>query len=366
MNALLKKRIKKAKKLTTENKIDALIIENPIDIYYLTGQAVSTGTLLITKNQAHLLVDGRYYETCRKKAPIPVTCDDGHALEKILAQKKAIINIAFDGSFTTFTKVKKLQKKCKQASKKLKKSIQTQSLDEPIKEIRAIKDDQELNILKRASNLGLKGYDVVVNNLKQGISEEELVCLLEKYWLNHGAKCAFEPIIAFGENSAYPHHHSGKRKLKKGDTVLIDIGVEKDRYCSDMTRVVFFKKPNPKILKIYSIVLEAQKKALKICKPKTKITDLDKVSRKYIEDAGYGKQYTHRLGHGVGLEIHESPTICLYQSKNKLTLANGMVLTIEPGIYLPGIGGVRIEDTVAITKKGHINLTKRPKSIQIV
>jgi len=149
-------------------------------------------------------------------------------------------------------------------------------------------------------------------------------------------------------------------------TVLIDIGVKLNNYHSDMTRTVSFGKPDPKMAEIYEIVREAQSRALSLCKPGTMLEALDKAARELITKKGYGEAFSHRLGHGVGLEIHELPVIKQMETGNKLSLVPGMVLTIEPGIYLPGVGGVRIEDTVAITEEGHINLTKRPTDLLIL
>ena len=152
-----------------------------------------------------------------------------------------------------------------------------------------------------------------------------------------------------------PHYKGGSTALKKGDAVLLDIGVNWHRYHSDMTRVVFFGKPKPKILEIYEIVLAAQLAALELCRPGSKIGELDEAARDYIASKNYGEYFTHGLGHGVGLEIHEAPSVRSKGPDKNLKLEEGMAITIEPGIYLPGVGGVRIEDTVIITKKGHEN-----------
>jgi len=203
--------------------------------------------------------------------------------------------------------------------------------------------------------------------LKEGISENELAIELEIFWKRRGSKAiAFDPIIAFGSNSSMPHYRVGQRKLNTGEAVLIDIGVNLNHYHSDMTRVVFFGDPDPKIASIYEIVLKAQELALENCRPGTPIAELDASARTYIEQKGYGENFTHSLGHGVGLEIHELPLIRSQSPGADTQLEEGMVVTIEPGIYLPGIGGVRIEDTVAITRDGYENLTNRSKELSII
>ncbi|MCH9703190.1 MAG: M24 family metallopeptidase, partial [Chlamydiae bacterium] len=189
-----------------------------------------------------------------------------------------------------------------------------------------------------------------------------LVAELEIFWLQNGAAgVAFSPIVAFGENSSKPHYHPQDRPLREDDAVLIDIGVTLDHYHSDMTRVLLPKDPDPKMVEIYAVVKEAQKRALALCKPKSVVADLDAAARDYITECGYGDHFVHSLGHGIGLEVHEAPRLYKEGADVDLRLEAGMAITIEPGIYLPGIGGVRIEDTVVITNEGHINLTNSPK-----
>lgn len=168
-----------------------------------------------------------------------------------------------------------------------------------------------------------------------------------------GQGVAFEPIIAFGENSAIPHHRASETRLSQGMTVLIDIGVKWKGYHSDMTRTLFWGEPPEIMREIYDIVQEAQMRALTICKPGTLIGELDSAARDYITSKGYGEKFLHSLGHGVGLEIHEWPLIRKREPYQSLPLQAGMVITIEPGIYLSNIGGVRIEDTIVITPTGY-------------
>lgn len=163
-----------------------------------------------------------------------------------------------------------------------------------------------------------------------------------------------------------PHYRAGNTKLKQGMPILIDIGVNYRHYHSDMTRVVFLGEPDPKLKTIYHIVEKAQKEALQLCKPGTLIGELDRAARGYIESQGYGDHFGHGLGHGVGLEIHELPNVRNKPPFNSMVLLPGMVITIEPGIYIPDIGGVRIEDTIVITENGHENLTERSKELNIL
>ncbi len=336
---------------------DVYLVEDPINLEYLTGAKVSAGKLLVYNDHATFLVDGRYFEDCTKKCPCEVVL---YRSDKKLVEylREEIKTLGFSTSHTSYKTFIDLQKQMSA------KSIDLVPVDDPVKFLRAIKSKEEIKLLKEASELGSKGYDFVVQNLKEGVTEEELAFGLEFFWKSHGGKnLAFEPIIAFGANSSKPHYRAGTTKLKKEDIVLIDIGVVKSSYHSDMTRTVFFGKPNSKLEEIYEIVREAQSRALNLCKPGTTVGELDDAARKFIKEKGYGESFSHGLGHGVGLEIHEYPIIRNSPGTSAIKLEPGMAITIEPGIYLPGIGGVRIEDLVVITENGHMNLTDRPKEL---
>lgn len=238
---------------------------------------------------------------------------------------------------------------------------------QPLASLRALKDPQELRLLQRAASLGSKGFDHLLAHIKPGVSELDLAKTLKIFWLQEGGEgCSFDPIIAFGANAAKPHHMPSKKRLAVGDPVLIDIGVTLEKYHSDMTRVVFFRKATRRMREVYAIVAEAQQQALALCCPGENIAAIDRVAREFIASHGYGDAFCHSLGHGIGLQVHEWPFLRNNATTRKEHLQEGMVITIEPGIYLPGIGGVRIEDTVAITAKGYRNLTQRPKELLIV
>ncbi len=331
-------RFKKVQKILSERHLEALLVENPIDLFYLTGLKLSSGKLVVSEKESVLFVDGRYLESAEKNAP----CKVAHLNSFDLKDKK----VGFDAASTSYLSWEELQKKSKELV----------PLDSPIKKIRAIKEKEEIELLGQAADLGARGYDNVLTWLKSGVVEEEIAKKLEIFWLeNGGEKIAFEPIIVFGPNSSQPHYRAGEKKLEKGDMVLIDIGVMKASYASDMTRVTFFGQPNEEMKKIYSSVRDAQGQAFEMCQVGTPLREIEKAAREVIERAGYGEYFPHGLGHGVGLEVHEYPTF-----KSDELLKPGMVLTLEPGIYLRGLGGVRLEDTVVITEKGATSLTRRP------
>ncbi len=329
-------------------ELDALIIDDPIDLYYLTGMSLSLGRLLIEPSQATLFVDGRYLEACEKESPIPVSIWDWKTPFPIKPNSR----VGFDSQKMTYDQAKQLESL----------NIKLIPVKGPITKQRQIKDATEIAKLRDAATLGMKGFNHVLDLLKSGISEEELALELELFWRKSGGeRLAFEPIIAFAENGSKPHYRSGKRKLAIGDCVLIDLGVVLNRYHSDMTRVVFFKESSKEMEKIYHIVLKAQETALSLCRAGVCIEELYKAAKDVIEGEGY--KFIHSLGHGIGLEIHEPPRI----ASGKEVLVKNMVITIEPGIYVPGLGGVRIEDTIVINSSGFDNLTQSTqKSIRYI
>lgn len=339
-----------------EYACDTLLIENPIDLFYFTGMEFSVGKLLVSAQHGVLIVDKRYFELCQKFSPLPVWDAESYPLPTCFATTEfsSTKTLGFDSANTSYKNYLNLLKLAEPLS------LQLIPLDAPILHLRTIKDHTEIQQLKKAANLGSLGFDFVLSLLKEGISELEIANELEIFWKKQGSKgLAFDPIIAFGPNSSMPHYRAGSTTLKNGDIVLIDIGVNLDHYHSDMTRTVFFGPANPKLAEIHAIVQQAQMAALALCKPGTLIGELDSAAREVIASKGFGPQFTHSLGHGVGLEIHEYPVIKNTPPYANLPLAPGMVITIEPGIYLPQLGGVRIEDTVVITPEGHTNLTNR-------
>lgn len=348
-----KKRLQALQKTLLQHNVDMLFIDDPINLYYLTGIILSAGRLCIPAHgEPLLLVDGRYIAQCKQQSPFPVSLTQNSPIENLLTSVK---NLGFDSSRTTY--------QAYQTLKKLTESFNQLSLtpiENPLNPIRGIKDDAEIQILREAADLGSRGFDFVCSLLKEGVTEKELAVELEIFWKRRGGeKLAFDSIIAFGANSAMPHYRAGTARLQKGHTVLIDIGVGYQHYHSDMTRTLFFGPLDPKMLEIYGIVKEAQERALALCKPGQLIGNIDKAARDFIAEKGYGAAFSHGLGHGVGLEIHEYPILKNVPPYQCLPLEKGMVITIEPGIYLEGLGGVRIENTIVITATGYEDLTKR-------
>jgi len=360
------KRIETLRKSLNEEGIDGFLVENPLDIFYLTGLKLSLGSLLITKRGAFLVVDGRYYEGYAETPGLTVILLKKNVLQELITNSLDLAKLGFCSANTSYDRYLDLEKMI-EGVRKSGRTISLRPCPDFLLKLRQVKDEEELEALRAAAELGSKGYDFLLKELREGVTEKELQKKLDIFWKQEGAEgFSFEPIIAFGKNSAMPHYHSGDVPLSEGETVLIDIGVALNSYLSDMTRVVFFGSPPPKMQEIYEIVKGAQEAALEACLPGVKAGEVDAAARSFIEERGYGNQFVHGLGHGVGLEIHELPVLKNKDPHKDVVLMPGMVVTIEPGIYLPGTGGVRIEDTLAVGYEGIENLTRRSKDMKII
>lgn len=346
LNTLLR-RFERLQKKILEKGCEAFLIEDKINLYYYTGLELSAGMLLATHEGGKLLVDNRYFERAQQLSPFPVLLSESATLKDLL---KDVKQIGVDGTLVSHQKFKEFEQLTPE-----KRWISHPNI---LRILRMIKDEQEIQALKKAADLGVQGFHFLETQFRESVTEQELAQELEIFWKRLGSKgVAFEPIIAFGANSSMPHYRAGRTTLKQGTHILVDIGVNLDHYHSDRTRVFFFGLPDPKIAKIYDLVQEAQRGALDICSPGTLIGELDKVARGVIAAEGYDQLFTHSLGHGVGLEIHEEPFLRGKPPVSEMPLEAGMVITLEPGIYLPGQGGVRYEDTVLITPTGYEILT---------
>ena len=243
-------------------------------------------------------------------------------------------------------------------------SLQILALDNRINAMRVIKDERELQILREAAALADYAIEVGAKTLKEGITEIEVMTEIELALKKRGVThMSFDTTVLSGPKAASPHGKTGDRKIQKGDLVLFDLGVVHKGYCSDITRTLAFGEPNDEQIEIYNLVLQAELASLEAVKPGVTAAELDEAARNVITDAGYGEFFTHRLGHGLGISVHEFPSL---HGSNNLIIEKGMVFTLEPGVYVPGKVGVRIEDDVAVTETGVEVLTKYPKELQII
>ena len=236
-------------------------------------------------------------------------------------------------------------------------------LDEKINAMRVIKDETELDKLRKAAELADYAIEVGCKEIAEGKTEIEILTAIESAVQAKGCKMSFETMVLSGPKTASPHGIPGTRKIQKGDMILFDLGVIYDGYCSDITRTVAYGEPSEAQKDIYNAVLAANTNAIAAVKPGVRAMDLDKIARDTITDAGYGDYFTHRLGHGLGISVHEFPSVT---GTNDMTMEAGMVFTIEPGVYRADVTGVRIEDDVVVTHDGVEVLTKFPKTLTVL
>ena len=323
------------------------------EIYYECGWSSDNALFLSLNDEKFVITDSRYTLDAKENAKAEVI----EARDLVKKARELILK----------KRIKKLKIDFKNWSKenidKLSLAVFLQNSPDLSFKKRLIKTEKELEIIKKAVKKGAKAFDEFAKVIETGIDEYELSFRFKEKLTKRGKRSlSFEPIVAINENAAKPHAVVTSKKLKKGDLLLLDAGIKYKRYCSDRTRTIYIdknitmsKKQNflKDIQKVYDVVLKAQEKAIKSVRVGIKACELDKIARDVIENAGYGKYFVHSLGHGVGLDIHEWPFI---NSRNELRLKEGMVFTIEPGIYLPGEFGIRIEDMVAINYKGEVEV----------
>ncbi len=329
------------------------ILNKENEIYYECGWSSDNAIFLSLNEEKYVITDGRYTLDAKENARAEVIeARDLIKKAKELILKKRIKKLKIDPnnwSYKNYVSLQKVVNLINEENFSFKK--------------RMIKTPKELEIIKEAVKIGAKAFDEFAKVIEVGIDEFELSFRFKEKLTNRGRRpLSFEPIVAINENAAKPHAEVSEKILKKGDLLLLDAGIKHKRYCSDRTRTIYIgenismnknQKFPKEIQKVYDVVLKAQEEAIKAIKVGIKACELDKIARDIIEKAGYGKYFVHSLGHGVGLDIHEWPFI---NSKNEIELKEGMVFTIEPGIYIPGRFGIRIEDMVAINYNGEVEI----------
>jgi Xaa-Pro aminopeptidase len=338
-----------------KESIDAFLVRKKENIAYLTGSRGEDAVFFVSAKGSVLITDSRYEEEYRKNAgKCPVRTIGNKNLIEIITETCAETHsksIGFEaGSFTyqAYARFKKYLN-----SKKLIPLTQT------VENLRLLKDENEIKCVRQACEQGVQLMNYAIKVVRPGISENSVKRMIEIYALKNNISLAgFDIIVASGANASMPHANASDKVIKNQEMVIIDLGAACFGYNSDLTRTVFLGKINRKYLHAYDIVLASQAIAIKGLKPGVYAKDIDAVSRRYISDRGMGSFFLHSLGHGVGRETHEIPAI---SQSSKIRLKKGMVITIEPGIYIPGWGGIRIEDTVLITKNNCEVLTRGAK-----
>ncbi len=341
------------------NNIDTLLVLSEVNRFYFSKVETSFGCVILHEDKKIFLTDFRYYGSVSKELTdwevIMTTGDNFYEdIFGVLTELNAEC-VGFEDQALSVDVFTKLRSICS--------AFHFEPASAYIATKRAIKTEEEIQKLAAAQTVAQKALGKVVPIIKPGITEREVAANLVYEMQMLGAEDAsFETIVAFGEGSAVPHHRTGKRKLEKNDIVLIDMGAKLEGYCSDMTRTFCVGTPKDELMNIHKIVLEAQEYALANIKAGITGHEADSYAREFIISHGYGKEFGHSLGHGVGLEIHEFPRL---KQGSDIVLEPNMVVTIEPGIYVEGLGGVRIEDFVVVKENGLFNLTNFDKNINL-
>ena len=343
-------------KILTDNKLDAILITDPYSLRYYTGFRGGEGVAAVTKDRYILITDSRYTEAAEKESDFEVIeYNSARSITDILNEQICCalgVIIGFEDKSIKYSDYTRYNNALKG---------EMVPLGETLLIPRRIKSPEEIGLLRHAEHIGDQAFKDMLDILKPGMTELEVAAELEYSMKRHGAGgFSFDTIAASGVNSSMPHAIPTDKKLEMGDFLTMDFGCIYQGYCSDMTRTVCIGKASEEQRKIYSIVLEAQLKVLENVKPGMVCKDVDSIARQCITDAGYGSNFGHGLGHSVGLYIHEQPA---FNTRDESILQAGTVITDEPGIYLPGKFGVRIEDMILITEEGYENLAASPKEL---
>lgn len=350
------------------NKSDALakklgegvcaVILSPENRFYFTGFSSSSGALLVSRNEAVFLTDSRYIEAAKGKIRA-CSVEEMTSLSEQLSVHIRRMNCTqalVEADRITLSEFARLKKALKGV-----KFISDGTLDLMINEQRAVKDGDEVQKIKKAQSIAEQAFEYILSVIKEGMSERELALKLDFKMLELGAQAiSFETILVSGKKTSMPHGVPGDKKIESGDFVTLDFGAVFEGYHSDMTRTVAIGKVSDEHIRVYDTVLKAQENALKNIRAGVTGEEADAFARSVIEKAGYGEYFRHSTGHGTGVEIHEAPAL---SKNNKKPLLSGNIITVEPGIYIPGKFGVRIEDMCVVTDGGVVNLTAAPKEL---
>jgi Xaa-Pro aminopeptidase len=367
--SFFKKRLSKLRKKLETRDLYACIISKTENIYYLSGFFAkdSDSLLLIFSRRIYLLVHFIYFEHAKKTCClneieiVQYTTDRNQKLSSLLSGAKCNL-IGLEGNDLSFNKYKDFSKIIKKQGKK------TRNISGIIEDLRVVKDELELSLIKKSCEINDEAISSIIKanlDVLKSITERSLAMLIEQRMVELGSTGkSFDLIVANNRSASLPHYEPSNIKIKEG-MLLMDLGCVYKNYCSDMTRTIFLGKSKytGKFKEIYDIVLQAQIMALDYCRAGIEARELDRVSRNFIAKRGYGNNFGHGLGHGVGLEVHEAPRVS-YTEKD--ILEEDMVITIEPGIYIENIGGIRIEDMVIVKKHGCVNLYNSPKVLSII
>ncbi len=326
--------------------IDFAVLLDPPNIAYVSGFGEALAMVINVKSGDTTLVVSRLdYERAKREFERLANSVIGYARVEVPPAKPAE-RLAVAGSLEKA--IEGLVKGSVGSDRPL--GFSSVDISSTMRELRAIKDEDEVDVMAKAVEIAERALSMSVNLLHRGTTERRVASYIVQEIINGGAEwVAFEPIVGSGENSAFPHYRFGDRHIVKGDMVVVDIGAKYRGYCSDITRTFVVGRPSEKQRDMYLAVLEAQRAALNAVRPGVRASEVDKAARAVLEEYGYGQFFTHSVGHGLGIEVHEFPRL---SPDSDVELRSGMVVTIEPGVYINGFGGVRIEDDVLVTDTG--------------
>jgi Xaa-Pro aminopeptidase len=355
-------RQQRVREAMAELKIDALLLTHGGDLAWLTDFTGDDSIGVVTARAITLVTDFRYEEQAQIESPwlkrVIRTGKMSDALMKVLGRSPGAVG--FEANFTTVGQIDALKRAY---TDKKRKAPRLKAVRDVLVNLRKTKDASEIDTIRRAARIAEEAFKAIRRLIRPGITESELAATLILEMRKRGASGgSFDAIVAAGPASSLPHYRPGMTAVEWNQPLLFDWGARYNGYCSDITRTLLLGKPPKKVREIYAIVLEAQLAAIDAIRPGVESHKVDAVARKIIKKAGYGKYFGHGLGHGIGRDIHELPV--LRKNVKGEELRPGHVVTVEPGIYLPGVGGVRIEDDVLVTETGREVLTSLPKSME--
>ena len=358
-------RIDKVRNLFEQRGLDGLIIESPSNRKWISGFTGTSGVAVITKDAKYFVTDSRYWEQ------VKVECPDFELVEAFGAVSSLSVEflmsftnaqLGFESDHVTVDQINNWRSSLEQSSNAAFPKLR--SVSGLIEELRMVKDDEEVRALSRAVELGDQAFKKATEDIRSGLTEKDIAWSIQEYAITHGASdLSFPSIVASGEHAALPHWRASDSELMSGSGVVIDMGVVLDGYCSDLTRTIWFEgesnqQPSDEFLRVYDVVRMAQETAIERIEPGMLGSEAHEIARTVISQAGYGDFFGHGLGHGVGLDVHEGPRL---SPSGNVKLVEGNVVTVEPGIYIPGWGGVRIEDQCVIENGKLRSLTSASK-----
>ncbi|MDN7226820.1 aminopeptidase P family protein [Planococcus sp. N064] len=351
-------KLQKLRKEMEQQQIEALLITSQYNLRYITEFTGTAGLALVTPHKAYFITDFRYTEQAGEQVKeFDVVQAKTNLLEEAaeLVKNLAVKSLAFEKDYVTYAAFLDYEAKIE---------AELQPVSGLIEKIRMIKTSEEVNILKAAAKIADDAFEHICKFIKVGQTELEISNELEFFMRKQGAtSSSFDTIVASGLRSALPHGVATEKKIESGDFITLDYGALYNGYISDITRTVAVGEPSDKLKEIYQVVLDAQVLGVEKIGPGMTGIEADALARDYIKSKGYGEAFGHSTGHGIGLEVHEAPGLSF---KSQTVLEPGMAVTVEPGIYLPGIGGVRIEDDILITESGNERLTHSTKELRIL